>query len=360
MKKWLILLLVLSTALTGCSLADQENKPTATPVVEEKVFPVKIETVGELEFAQAVELSGLLAPVGEAFVSAKASGEVKQIHAKMGDVVKANTTLMTLDDAAYKLGKNKAALGIQNADMAYKNAHATLSRSKDLFASGALSQTELDQVTLQYDLSSLGLKNAKLDLESAQMSLDNTQILAPISGVVAEQKGSVGENVGPGQTLFRIVDISSYYVELGASEHVVHKLATGQLVTCMIPGSASPIQGTVEQISPIMSESSKTYPVKIRIDEGVENLRVGMSIHTTIALDKPERAVAVLKEAVLVVGEKTMIFVVEEGRAIQREIQIGSSNATHFQVKSGLVAGEQVIITGPGLLKSGVKVTVQN
>lgn len=359
MKKWLILLLVLSAALTGCSSADEENKKTAQPVVEEKVIPVKTEAVGELEFAQAVELSGILAPVGEAFVSAKTSGEVTLINAKMGDSVKANTTLMTLDDTAYKLGKSKAALGIQNADMAYKNAQENLKRSKDLFASGVLSQTELDQVTLQSDLSALGLKSAKLDLESAQMSLDYTTILAPITGVIAEQNGSVGENVAPGQTLFRIVDISSYYVELGASEHVVNKLVKGQLVTCKLPGLDSTVQGLVEQVSPVMSDVSKTYPVKIRIDQGVEGLRVGMSIHTTIALNKPELFVAVRKEAVMVMGEKTMVFVVEDGRAIEREIQIGSSNNTHFQVVSGLTTGEQVVVTGPGLLKSGVKVTVQ-
>lgn len=355
MKRWLILLLVLSGALTGCTQADGEK--TEKPVIEEKEYAVKVASVTEQTFVNTLDLSGILAPYSEAYVSAKVGGEIEQIHGALGDTVVKDGVLMTLDDQDYTLGKNKAHIGVKNAAQSYKNASDTYNRSRQLFEGGALSQSELDIVKLQMDGAELAYSNAQLDLESALLNVENTKITAPITGVIAEQNGSIGENVGPGQTLFRIVDMTQFYVTVGVSESVIAKLSVGQKVTCKTIDGAT-IVGTVENISPVIAEPAKTYPVKIKIDNQDAGLRSGMSITASVELGAPQSALAVPKEAVVVIGEARYVFVIEKGRAVQKQVELGETNDTHFRVVSGLNPEDQVVVSGPSLLKNGDKIKV--
>lgn len=360
-KKYAALLLIATLAalgFTGCSAKPDAEKENAAPEVPvEEAVAVKVAPVGTSHIADVIMLSGVLSAKNEVVVSSKISGELKTLTKDVGAKVAKGETLATLDSTQYNLQKKKATLGLENAKASLKNTQNQLARTLSLAESGSVTQVEIEQAKLQTQVAEIAVKNAQLDLESTALNLGYCRIASPITGIVTEKKGAIGENLGAGQMLYHIVDTSNLVVDTGVSENQVSRVKVGTEVKLTISDS-EPIIGKIDTVSPVMDQASKTYPVRITVSNLNQTLKVGMTVSAEIALGDNRETLAVEKGSVIISNDTYSVMKVVDGKAVKTQITIGASSATHYEVLSGLTAGEEIIVSNPGLLKGNETVNV--
>ncbi len=228
-------------------------------------------------------------------------------------------------------------------------------------------------------------------LEQARTLLDWTKVRAPFAGLVSDIYVEIGESVGSafggdmpgglsgsagrgmggmsggmgmpmtsGLSVARLVDDSDLYVKAPFDEAVFGKVKAGQKVRVSFdayPDEEFP--GHVDFVASTVSRNvdfSRTFLVHVLIEEGKERLIPGMSADVVIVADEKEDVLWVPTEALIREEEG---YVIEDGRAVRRKVEIGIGNWRAREVLSGVRQGEQ-LITSVGLrdLRDGVKVNV--
>lgn len=355
-----VLLLITSfTALgfTGCTDTKTEKNGITNETSVEETVAVKVASVDTSHISDVILLSGVISAKNEVVITSKISGELKSLTKDIGLKVTKGETLATLDSTAYNLQNKKAILALENTKASLKNVENQLARTLSLVESGAVTEVEVEQVKLQTQMAEIAAKNAQLDLESTQLNLGYCKIISPISGVVTEKNGAIGENLGAGQMLYRIVDTSHLVVETGVSENQVSRVKTGTEVKLTI-GGEEPISGKVENVSSVMDLASKTYPVRISVNNGKQALKVGMTVSIEVALGDDRDTLAIEKGSVIISNDTYSVMKVVDGKAVKTQITIGASSATHYEILSGLKIGDSIITSNPGLLKGNETVKI--
>ncbi len=236
--------------------------------------------------------------------------------------------------------------------------------------------------------------NVMLDL--ARLSLDWTKVRAPFAGLVADIYVEIGESVGgglggglaggavsgkavgpglggampsmtaPGMSMgsamavVHLVDDSDLYVKAPFDEAVFGQLKMGQKVRVSIdayrnedfPGRVSAIAATVSR----NVDLSRTFEVEVLIESGKEKLIPGMSADVIVVAEEKEDVLLVPTEALVREEEG---YVIENGRAVRRRVEVGIGNWQQREVLGGLREGD-MLVTSVGLreLRDGVKVNI--
>ncbi len=194
----------------------------------------------------------------------------------------------------------------------------------------------------------------------AQKAVSDTNVLAPISGYVAERTADVGEFISPNTPNAKIATIvrtSTLRVRIDVPEQEIGKVATGQGVS--VQTSAWPdrkFAGTIMRISPSLNPTARTLTVEAEIQNVDGLLKPGQFATVRITQSKPEPAVMVPVQAIKTVGDINSVFVVKDGIAREQFVQLGLLENDMIQVKSGVIEGDQVVVSGLSQLTDGVLV----
>ncbi|TLM97316.1 efflux RND transporter periplasmic adaptor subunit, partial [bacterium] len=294
----------------------------------------------------------------EAEISAKIGGDIYQLKGEIGDSVKQGQVLARIDDTRYSLAREKAGLGVTSAQISLEQQKTDLARFKALYEQHAISSKEYEAALNSYKMTEISLRSAQADLRSADVNLRDTAVVSPIAGLISARKVNAGESVNPGTPLFTIVDLSRVSITTGIAEADVNQLMPGMSVQVTFDSlGAQVFEGTITHISPVQDQA-KLYPVKILVDNPQGLIKAGMFANGAIALSEGVEGLAVPKEAVLHDQGKDYVFIVSGEKAVRKEVTVGLGDDRLFQVKTGLNAGDAVIIVGHEKLKDGAFVKV--
>lgn len=358
--RWLgvgmIALIVAATVLTGCSTgkADPAKEPGA--IAKEEAVLVKTTPAAVQKFADTLQVSGNAAPYEEVEISAKIGGDIYQLKGEIGDGVRAGQVLARIDDTRYSLAKEQAGLGLSSAQLTLDQQKVDLDRIQALYDQNAISKKEYEAALNGYKMSEISVKSAQANLRSADVNLRDTTVSSPISGLISARKVNSGESVNPGAPLFTVVDLSKVYISSGIPEAVINQVKTGMKVQVTVESlGAQVFEGTVTHISPVQDQA-KLYPVKVLVNNSQGLIKAGMFANGAIALSQGVEGLAVPKEAVLHDQGKDYVFVLKGDRAKRQEVTVGLGDDKLFQLKSGVAAGDAIIIVGHEKLKDGALV----
>lgn len=354
----LIAVMILTTALVGCSSGqvDPSNDPAA--VAKEEAVQVKTVPAAIQNFSDTLQISGSAGPSEEAEVSAKIGGDIYELKGEIGDRVSKGQVLARIDATRYTLAKEKASLGVSSAQLSLVQQKVDLDRFKALYDQNAISQKEYEAVLNAYQMTEISLKSAQADLRSADVNLRDTTVKAPITGVISARKVNPGESVNAGAPLFTVVSLSQVSVSSGIAEAAVNQLRPGMKVEVVFESlGMQSFEGTISNISPVQDQA-KLYPVKIQVDNPQGLIKSGMFATASVALSGGVEGLAVPKDAVIHDQGKDYVFVVSGGKALRKEVVIGLGDDKMFQVESGIAAGDAVIIVGHEKLKDGALVKI--
>ena len=174
---------------------------------------------------------------------------------------------------------------------------------------------------------------------------------APISGVVLEKRIVSGAAFGAGQTLFRIADLSEVWIDVEIRETdagLVQRGSTADVAFTAYPGENFP--AVVDFIYPTVDE--RTRSVRARLAVSNRELRIRPGMYATVEITTPrQRALSVPLDAVVWTGERTLLFIEEEGGRIQPiEADLGATVGDYVVVLAGVEAGQRVVTSAQYLI----------
>lgn len=356
MSKKLLLIPIIFSLLLLAGCGPEETTTTA----EETIVPVKTAVVSQGNLAENYQTIGKVEAIAQASVSAKISGRATGINVELGDYVTKDQILATIEQIDYQNQLSQAQATLTQAEASLTQSQANFARMEKLFAESVVSQQEYDAAKTAYDIAVSQHNQGKIGVSLATEQLKNTTITAPINGYIASRNINQGEMIGSSSPLFTIVDLSQVYVTVNLSDSYIGQTRIGQkakVTLSSVPGEN--YTGTVAQIAPAANSSSKTFPVKILLNNTARNFRDGMLANVTLNFNEKNAVLLIPVEAVIDETGNKSVYVVNNGTATRKTITVGISDDKNIEVISGLSADETIVTLGQNNLENGTKVVVK-
>ncbi len=277
-------------------------------------------------------------------VTARTTSVVTRINFREGQRVRTGDVLVALDNR-----QESADLSLAEAQL--KQAENQYQRSQALAATHAVSAADVDQLEANVLV-------AKAQVRGASARLDRLSITAPFAGTVGLRKVSLGDLVGPDTVITTLDDTGIIKLEFGIPETFVGDLRTG--MTIVADSTVYPdrhFKGTVASIDSRVDAVTRAVTVIATVPNGDGLLKPGMFL--TIRLERKRDDVLMIPEEALVPREgRQYVFIVEDGKAIEREVTLGGRTPGLAEIRSGLDAGALVITEGTQRVRTGAAVPV--
>jgi RND family efflux transporter MFP subunit len=317
--------------------------------------------------------SGYVVAQRKAAVASKGTGRLVYLGAVEGDRVRAGQVIARIEDGDVRAQLAQAKANVQLSRAELHDAERSLERERVLGDSGASSQASLDAAEARYQRVKAGIAAAEAAVEAAQVALENTVIRAPFDGTVLTKNADVGEVVAPlaasafsKSAVVTVADLRSLQVEADVAESNLEAVSPGQ--PCEIVLDAYPdvrYPGLVAKIVPTADRAKATVQVKVAFRSYDARVLPEMSAKVHF-LPRPSR-VAVDTQPLLVVpgsavaerNGRSVVFVVESGRAVEVPVVVGRHVGSSVAIREGLRRGVEVVDSVSARLRGGAKVTVQ-
>ncbi len=349
-----IILIAATLALGACERKVEEKKSAGRP-------PTLITTTqaraGTLEVTE--ETLGTLEALVDPKIGAEIAGKVVKIAASAGKAVRKGDLLAIIDDADAALQHRADEADRKRAEALLAQQERVFERQQQLVQKGFISQNAADDSRAQRDAQREQLAAARARGEQSRRNQGKARIVAPFGGMVETQIASVGDYVKVGDPLLQLVSSQRLRAHLPFPESAAPRLKKGQAVILsspLLPGSE--IRGTVSEIKPGVSETGRALDVLVDIDN-TAGLRPGGTVNAAVVVDKREEAILVPEQSVVLRPAGKIVYVIADGKAMQRIVEVGARRDGLVEIVKGLPAGTVVALDGAGFLTQGATVTVQ-
>jgi RND family efflux transporter MFP subunit len=318
--------------------------------------------------------SGYVVAQRKAAVASKGTGRLVFLGVEEGDRVKRGQIIARIEDEDVQANLDQARRNLQTFEAELNDAQQTLERQRNLLAQKLASQADFDAAEFRYKRVVASIASARAAVTAAEVALENTRIRAPFDGTVLLKHADVGEVVAPfgaasnaRGAVVTIADMASLEVETDVSESNIERISPSQ--ACEIVLDAYPdqrYQGYVSKIVPTADRAKATVLTKVKFRSYDSRVLPEMSAKVTF-LSKPlnlqavsaRSALTVPTAAIVVRNGKHVVFIVQDGRAVEIPIVTGEHIGVFTEVKEGINAGERVIARVDNRINQGTKVRVK-
>ena len=331
-----------------------QGKPVEEKPVEEKprdYVPVSIEKIKLRDISESTTFSGKIVPNSEVILVPKMPGKVDSLSVEVGDTVSSGQTIFTLDDSDIQSRINQAKQALSSAQSALDQAKEQKKQAENTPGVPPGSAPSLAGVESQVD-------QAQMAYDQAREGLEDVKITSPVSGVVSQvniNEGGLATNAQPSVV---ILDISDMFVEIDIPEKIVSQISEGQDVNIDISVVNKMSEGIIQTISPSPDERTKLYKARILIDELPEEVKTGMFVRASFAINAKEDIIAVKNEVIIEEGEKNYVFLAEDGKAVKTLVELGIESGDYVEIVDGLKKDEELIVKGQDYVDDGSKLKV--
>jgi RND family efflux transporter MFP subunit len=237
---------------------------------------------------------------------------------------------------------------------------ALLGQLDEARSNAAVAVKAINSAEAQVASARAAIATAQTQVSQARKGLADTAVLAPISGYISERTADLGEFISPSVPNAKIATIirtSSLRLKIDVPEASIGKVATGQSIS--LQTSAYPdrnFAGTVVRILPSLNQQARTLTVEAEVPNGDGLLKPGQFATVRITQSQPENAVMIPASAVKAEGDVNKVYVVKDGAARERLVQLGLLEGETIQIKQGLSEGEMIATSNLAELFDGVQV----
>ncbi len=328
--------------VAACSNGTAKDKD---PAAEDNTVPVEVQPLRQAPMVAVYSGTAAIEAHDEAEVVAKVGGEIREILAEEGDSVKAGKVLARLDGDRLRLAVAQTEANLRKLERDYK-------RQLELSEKGLVAKGTAE--------------NAKFDLDALRAAYDRnrlelsyTEIRAPIDGVVSARYIKVGNTIAEGTPTFRVTNLDPLIAYVHIPEKEFRKLAPEQTAEVVVDAlSGERFAGTISRISPTVDPKTGTFRARVEVPDPTRRLKPGMFARVNIVYERRENALQLPRAAIVDGDGEQSVFVVADGKAVQRPVVTGLANNGWIEVVEGLEASERVVVVGQGGLKTGTPVKV--
>ncbi len=195
----------------------------------------------------------------------------------------------------------------------------------------------------------------------AQARLDECSLVAPFPGIITEVYVRVGDLATPRAKLLKMIDPTSLVVRTGLPESSSAHIRTGTAATVTLDAfSGQKFKARISRIYPRIEADSRTRIVEAELIDPVELLPRMFARIKTQGRVFDDAVMVPTKSITTTPRGQTVLFVVQDGKAVQRKVTTGIEQADMIQITEGLQAGEVVVTVGNLNLRDGIAIRVGN
>jgi HlyD family secretion protein len=376
-----------------------------------KPTPVHTTTVRRGTISHQTMATGDILAAARVEVFSKVEGRLEELRVEQGDPVQAGQVIAHIADAELKARMERAAAeldalhaawaqmqagalpeeiaqavdGVQHAGAELANAERLLERTRTLVQRGLRSTQDLDDANLRVaqaravynsaekrlqllragaraeDRQALQarLRAAQATLRLARAELQNAVITAPITGIVSYRHVDLGAYITDRTSLVTIVDMDTVKIRVPISERDIGRLRPGLSAHIRVDAYPQDIfEGTIQRISPTIDLTSRSGEVEIAVGNPDYRLKPGMFAKVTLILEQKHNVMVIPRAALRMDDKGPVVFVVQDGTALLRQVTIGLQNDTRVEILDALTPGAEIVLAGQHSLKNKAPVMV--
>ena len=336
MKSFQSILIVAVIALYSCGGTEQSQ--TAT---QDEAVLVKTQIVSEQPVEQLTELTGSIEAYKVNYIAPTIPGRIDNILVEVSDRVRKDQLLVQMDKT-----------NLVQAQLQLANAEKELGRVAELFKSGSATQQQLDQLTSQVDILRETVRNLT----------ENVDLHSPIDGVVTARTFDAKNIYGGAQPILTVMQIAPVKVLVNISEIYFPQVKAGMEVRVKLdvyPDRS--FTGRISIIYPTIDQLSRTFNAEVTIANNDMIVRPGMFARVELNLGTLNHVVAPDLAIIKQSGTNTRyVYIIENGLARRREVQLGRLMGSNYEVISGIESGTQVVVAGQSRLLDQTPVKIEN
>jgi HlyD family secretion protein len=407
---------------SGCASQGTESQ-TFEQVKPVKVTPVKadlmekvLSVTGTIEPVEKAEIfSKIPGKVEGVFCQEGDRVEAGQVLIQIEDddlIAAVAQTEAALEMARARVSQARAGEGLQSiktrtdilqaqnalnqAEAHQKLAKTDLSRMRSLFNDGAIPRQQLDVAEMNEEVSrktldsaretlrlarasvaqdrireeelhvaQAGVSQAEAMLLTARTQLSYARIASPITGVVTNRGVEPGELISSSSMmraapLLKVVDNSEVNAEVQVPEKDISHFKKGGNVRVLIdaikPGN---LTGRIHTVVPAADRQSRSFKIKVSLPNHNGLLKSGMFARVQVVSYQNFHALVTPRESVMEREGKQVLFVVNEDKALMKEVKLGTNDDKNYEILSGVKMGDPVVTAGQTILNDGDKVRVE-
>lgn len=324
---------VKSNAELGKSSGSGPVIPTVTGMIlKPQSFKDNISIAGTLEADEQVE------------IRSEVSGVVENINFKEGRKVSEGQILLKVNDIELRAQLSKA---LTAKRLASENER----RAKLLLEKQAISQEE-------YDIAGADYQSASAEAELIEAQLSKTIIRAPFSGTIGLRYISKGTYVTPTTVIAKLVNTNELKITFSVPEKYASQVSVGTILTFTTSDSTEEHDATIYAIDPEVDITTRTLRMRAIMDNSDNKLYPGAYANVQLPLETVNDALLVPSESLIPVQNGKKIFILENGKAKEVDVEIGARTGKAVRILSNLNPGDTVLTYGVMALQNGSPVNV--
>lgn len=351
MKKTIIYIVLALALIAIVVIRLKGNKETTENRVyqynKEVAINVQALTLKPESVNNDISYPGTFEPNKETKVSADIQGKINLVLVDIGSFVKKGEALIQLDNSLFKLQ-------LQTVEIQIEGLEADVNRYTVLAKADAIQGVQLEKTEL-------ALKSAHVQKATLMEQINKTTIMAPFSGIVTAKLTEEGAFAAPGIPLLQITDISYLKFTVNVPENELSQFKLNQIYTL----TADVYPETVLPGKVIMTGSKANMGNSFSVQFSVKNttdlkIKSGMFGSVQLKKDGDEKHIIIPASSVVGTNIQPQVYIVNNGKAILKNITISTRFQNKAVVSGGLTGGEAIITNGFINLFDGANVSVSN
>ena len=375
----LLVLVLMVIGLVAFRLTSSGAKPDSH---KPRLITVGTATPIRQNLAIRLSYTADIQPYQQVNIFSRVDGYIAKLHVDKGDLVKANQLLVEVDHTDYVHAVNRAKANLIAAradvlrqDANVRNAKLQLTRMEALIKNQFISQQDLDNAQIGYDMASAQLeslraqvKQMEVALQQAETNLTYSYIRAPFAGYIAERNldagafvsGSTGSTSTMSRGILNLHEIDTVRTLIEVVEKDVPLMKIGQKAEVRAEAYPNRVfEGTVTRVVQALNRQTRTMTAEVDLPNQDHLLKGGMFARVEVMVGTHENAIQIPADALTRLDELQYVYVVKEGKAIQIPVEVGDRVETRIEITKGLTGTEQVIVSGKDLVGDGTPVDAQ-
>ena len=354
MKRLSLAVAALAAFATGCddnrAATKRQTGPQATLVTVTKAdvrtLEVTEESVGALE--------NFIDPK----VGAEVAGRVVSVQGFVGKKVKRGDPLAEIDASDLEIQARADSAEIARLEALVANQDRIIANQQKLVEKNYISQNALDESVAQGKAVREQLAAARAKLDANRNSQRKTKVVSPIDGEVEVQIVAPGDYVKLGDPLFQLVGTHLIHAHLPFPESAASRLKVGQLVRLsspLVPDLV--VEAKIDEIRPTITATSRALDVIVKFGTDGK-FRGGGTVNAQVVTGRKPAAVVVPEQSVVLRPAGKVVYLVEDGKAVQRVVETGYRQDGLTEITAGLAGGETIAVDGAGFLTNNAIVAI--
>jgi membrane fusion protein, multidrug efflux system len=351
-----------SAFVVSCSKSGAQAQQQQRAARRNVEFPVEARPVESRRVEYTVNAVGSLDAFERVEVTSRVAGAVERVRFTEGQVVAAGTPMIEIEPERYRLAVEAAEATLQKQLASKAEAEAGFARRQTASAKnpGLIRGEEIETWRTRVQTAAAEVSQAQAAVAQAKLNLRDAFVRAPVAGIVQTRTVQTGQYVQPGTVVATMVRRDPLLLRFQVPEQEAGPLRPGMVARFTVAEDETPYSARITHVAAAASSASRMVDITANVvNSNHAVLRPGAFARVTVPIGNRSTAPVIPQTAIRPSERGFLAYVVENGVAKQRILTLGMRTSDgQVEVRSGINAGEVLVVRGAEALRDGVKVKV--